>query len=37
MVTHELAEDGVSEFMFSMGVPKLKGAVQAIINPLAIR
>ena len=37
MVTHKLAEDGVSEFMFSMGVPKLKGAVQAIINPLAIR
>lgn len=37
MVTHELAADGVSEFMFSLGVPKLKGAVQAIINPLAIR
>ena len=37
MVTHKLAEDGVFEFMFSMGVPKLKGAVQAIINPLAIR
>lgn len=37
MVTHELAADGVSEFMFSLGVPKMKGAVQAIINPLAIR
>lgn len=37
MVTQELADDGVSEFMFSLGVPKLKGAVQAIINPLAIR
>ncbi len=37
MVTHELVEDGVSEFMFSLGVPKLEGAVQAIINPLAIR
>ena len=37
MVTHELAADGVSEFMFSLGVPKLEGAVQAIINPLAIR
>lgn len=37
MVTHELVADGVSEFMFSLGVPKLKGAVQAIINPLAIR
>lgn len=37
MVTHDLVADGVSEFMFSLGVPKLKGAVQAIINPLAIR
>ena len=37
MVTHELAADGVNEFMFSLGVPKMKGAVQAIINPLAIR
>ncbi len=37
MVTDELVADGVSEFMFSLGVPKLKGAVQAIINPLAIR
>lgn len=37
MVTHEMAADGVSEFMFSLGVPKMKGAVQAIINPLAIR
>lgn len=37
MVTQELAADGVSEFMFSLGVPKLKGSVQAIINPLAIR
>ena len=37
MVTHELVADGVSEFMFSLGVPKLEGAVQAIINPLAIR
>jgi kynurenine formamidase len=37
MVTHELAADGVDEFMFTLGVPKLEGAVQAIINPLAIR
>ncbi len=37
MVTHELAADGVGEFMFTLGVPKLKGAVQAIVNPLAVR
>ena len=37
MVTHLLADDGVHEFMFVLGVPKLEGAVQAIINPLAIR
>jgi len=37
MVTHELVADGVHEFMFTLGVPKLEGAVQAIINPLAIR
>ena len=37
MVTDELAEDGVSEFFFALGVPRLEGAVQAIINPVAIR
>ena len=37
MVTHELAEDGVTEFFFSLGVPKMEGTVQAIINPVAIR
>ena len=37
MVTQELVDDGVSEFMFVLGVPKLEGSVQAIINPLAIR
>ena len=37
MVTHDLVADGVKEFMFTLGVPKLKGSVQAIINPLAIR
>jgi kynurenine formamidase len=37
MVTHDLVADGVTEFMFTLGVPKLKGSVQAIINPLAIR
>ena len=37
MVTQPLVDDGVDEFMFVLGVPKLEGAVQAIINPLAIR
>lgn len=37
MVTHELAEDGVSEFFFTLGAPRLEGSVQAIINPVAIR
>lgn len=37
MVTDELANDGVTEFFFSLGVPRLEGTVQAIINPVAIR
>ena len=37
MVTTELAEDGATEFFFSLGVPRLNGTVQAIINPVAIR
>lgn len=37
MVTHELAEDQVTEFFFTLGTPRLEGAVQAIINPVAIR
>ena len=37
MVTAELAADGVSEFFFSLGAPRLEGTVQAIINPVAIR
>ncbi len=37
MNTHELAADKVSEFMFVLGQPKVKGAVQMIINPIAIR
>ena len=37
MVTDELAEDGVTEFFFSLGVPRLEGTVQAIINPVAVR
>ena len=37
IVTEELAEDGVHEFMFVLGQPRLEGAVQMIINPVAIR
>ncbi|WP_148863908.1 cyclase family protein [Marinobacter fonticola] len=37
MNTAELAEDRVHEFMFVLGQPKVKGAVQMIINPIAIR
>ncbi|MWV28486.1 cyclase family protein [Aurantiacibacter rhizosphaerae] len=35
--TRELAADGAHEFMFVLGAPRLKGSVQAIINPVAIR
>lgn len=35
--TRELAADGVHEFFFVLGAPRLKGSVQAIINPVAIR
>jgi len=37
MVTTELAADGAAEFFFTLGAPRLEGAVQAIINPVAIR
>lgn len=37
MDTRQLAADGVSEFMFVLGVPKITGAVQMIVNPVAIR
>jgi len=37
MKTDELVADKVSEFLFVLGQPKLKGAVQGIINPIAIR
>ena len=37
MDTRELAADGVSEFMFVLGHARLRGAVQMIINPIAIR
>ena len=37
MDTRALAADGVSEFLFVLGQPRLYGSVQAIINPVAIR
>lgn len=35
--TRGLIADGVSEFLFVLGQPRLVGAVQAIVNPIAIR
>ncbi|WAT17870.1 cyclase family protein [Aurantiacibacter sp. MUD11] len=35
--TRELAADGVHEFFFVLGAPRMQGSVQAIINPVAIR
>jgi kynurenine formamidase len=35
--TRELVADGVNEFLFVLGQPHYRGAVQAIINPIAIR
>lgn len=37
METRELAADGVSEFMFVLGHARMRGAVQMIVNPVAIR
>lgn len=37
MDTRELAADGAHEFMFTLGFGRLKGAVQQIISPTAIR
>jgi kynurenine formamidase len=37
MDTRALARDRVYEFMFVLGQPRFQGAVQAIINPVAIR
>ena len=37
MDTRELHKDKVNEFLFVLGVPKLRGAVQGIVNPIAIR
>jgi len=35
--TRALAADGVGEFLFVLGVPRLRGTVQMTINPIAIR
>ena len=37
MDTAELAVDNATEFMFVLGVPRFEGAVQMIVNPVAIR
>lgn len=37
MNTAELAADQAWEFLFVLGVPKFEGAVQMVINPIAIR
>lgn len=37
METKDLAADGVTEFFFVLGVPRFEGAVQMVINPVAIR
>jgi kynurenine formamidase len=37
MNTEALAADGATEFLFVLGQPRFKGAVQAVINPVAIR
>ena len=37
MNTGPLVKDDVSEFLFILGQAKIRGAVQMIINPVAIR
>ena len=37
MDTRALAADGATEFLFVLGQPRFVGAVQAVINPVAIR
>ena len=37
MDTRALAKDRVHEFFFVLGTPRFEGAVQAVINPVAIR
>ena len=36
MNTGPLVQEGVNEFMFVLGQPRIKGTVQAIINPIAL-
>jgi kynurenine formamidase len=35
--TAELARDGATEFLFVLGQPRFQGAVQMVVNPIAIR
>ena len=35
--TRELAADKTYEFLFVMAVPKIEGAVQGIVHPVAIK
>jgi kynurenine formamidase len=35
--TAELAKDGATEFLFVLGQARFKGAVQMVVNPIAIR
>jgi len=35
--TREMVKDEAWEFMFVLGISRLRGAVQMIINPTAIR
>jgi hypothetical protein len=37
MDTEELVRDQAWEFLFTLGPSRVTGAVQAIINPIAIR
>jgi hypothetical protein len=36
MNTGRLAKEGVTEFMFVLGQPRVRGTVQMIINPVAM-
>ena len=36
MNTGKMAEDGVTDFLFILGPAKVRGAVQMIVNPIAI-
>ena len=36
MNTGPILQDGVNEFMFVLGQPRIRGTVQAMINPVAL-